>query len=398
MKRYDLIIVGGGMTGLTLLAAIQPSIDQGMSVALIDPAPTPSHSLIASPSFDDRATALSAQALNTFASLDLIGLETVVSHIKHIEVSDQGHMGYHKMSAENSGFSQFGAVISNRALGGLLWSRTKKIPIDWLFETQVSTIRPAADGHLLTLSNQENVKASMVMLCDGGRSRLTEQLGIETRSYPFNASARVAVVKTSQHHAGVAFERFTSKGPIALLPFGEYSALVWTVPDKHRNHLPQTNKEALPWLNLQFGQRLGNITKISEWTEYPLTERTASTLALHNLLVLGNSAATLHPVAGQGFNLAIRGLVRSANVVNERWSNQHTTPNFNELSLLAEDINKDQQLTVLFSRELIHSFGSSNPLIQLGRGIGLGSLDRHPSWSKTFALASMGLLSNTPAL
>ena len=83
MKRYDLIIVGGGMTGLTLLAAIQPSIDQGMSVALIDPAPTPSHSLIASPSFDDRATALSAQALNTFASLDLIGLETVVPHQAH---------------------------------------------------------------------------------------------------------------------------------------------------------------------------------------------------------------------------------------------------------------------------------------------------------------------------
>ena len=398
MNRYDLVLVGGGMAGLTLLAAITPAIEQGLTVALIDPAPMPTPEQTLSPSFDDRATALSAHALSTFKDLKLVGLEEVVSKITRIEVSDQGHLGYHNMDANQLDFAAFGGVVSNRALGGLLWNRTKDLGVNWHFKTEVCKIRPVAAGHLLTLSSEQTLQASMVLLCDGGRSGLTEQLGIKTNEYPFHACARVAVVKTSQPHQGAAFERFTATGPVALLPFGDYSALVWTIPQGQRHLLPKTPTEAIPWLNQHVGQRLGRITEVSNWVEYPLIEKTVSTLALHNLLLLGNSAATLHPVAGQGFNLAIRGITRSAEKINKLWQSQQRLPNFAELSLLASDILKDQNQTVLLSRELIRTFASKNPLIQFGRGLGLGSLDRHPSFSKAFALTSMGLLSNTPTL
>ncbi len=398
MERYELVVVGGGMTGLTLVAALQPAIEQGMKVALIDPAQKPNAVQAGSPSFDDRATALSAQTLTSLQDIHLPGLEPVLSNIKRIEVSDQGHVGYHEMTASQAGFDRYGAVIANRALGSLLWQRTQNLPIDWHFETEVNAITPLAQGHRLTLSKGTELEAGLVLLCDGGRSSLAQRLGFHVQQKPFHAHARVATVKTSQPHEGCAFERFTASGPIALLPFGEYSALVWTLPDAQLSKMPSTRETALQWLNEYFGQRLGTITDISDWQDYPLTEKTIDMQASHGLLVLGNSAATLHPVAGQGFNLAIRGLMRAARLICQVWRDQKTLPDFAQLNSLAGDILSDQQQTVLFSRELINTFGSHNPLLQLGRGIALGSLDRHPSCSKTFALASMGLLAGTPTL
>ncbi len=96
MNRYDLVIVGGGMAGLTLLTALEPAIQSGLSVSLIDPAPQPKTNAPTSPSFDDRATALSAQALETLNSLSLTELPNHLSNITDIEVSDHGHQSWVK--------------------------------------------------------------------------------------------------------------------------------------------------------------------------------------------------------------------------------------------------------------------------------------------------------------
>jgi 2-octaprenyl-6-methoxyphenol hydroxylase len=396
MERYEVIIVGGGMAGLTQLAAIHPAIQQGLSVAIIDPGEQVTSSNNHSPSFDDRATALSAHALETLTSFGVKALDNALSSITSIEVSDRSHAGYHRMAASEQRLERFGAVISNRVFGSLLWDHTCEYPIQWRFKTGVSEINPRQNGHVLTLSTGEQLEAGLVLLCDGGRSTLTESLGMTHQSRPFHAHARVASVKTTQPHDGAAFERFTEQGPVALLPFGQQSTLVWTIPDRLRSSLPETKLEALPWLNKHFGQRLGKITEISDWVEYPLTERLLNPIAAHGLLALGNTAATLHPVAGQGFNLAIRGIVRIANLINKQYAEDNKVPDFKQLNDVAKDIRNDQENTALFSRELINAYGSSNPLIQLGRGIGLNSLDRHPLFSHAFALGTMGHLAKTP--
>lgn len=398
MKHADLVIIGGGMTGLTLTAALRPSIEAGLSVSVIDPASAPIQAAPSSPSFDDRATALSQNTLDILTTLGIKNIDEFVSDIVDIEVSDAGHGGYHYMASQDQDRQRFGSIIANRSLGSLLWQQCQNLPVDFQFSQRVSAIKPMQDGHTVELSNGETLHSSLLILCDGGRSTLAQQLGFHRTHQPFNALARIATVKTEYAHQGRAFERFTPNGPIALLPFGHFSALVWTIPEPEANQYPSTKTSALAWLNDHFGQRLGRITDISQWYEYPLEESRTVTIAGHHCLVLGNAAATLHPVAGQGFNLAIRGVTRSALQINDTYLSENTLPTFAAFNQIAHDIIADQQTTMLASRSLIKLFGASNPIIQLGRNVGLNSLDRHPVFSQLFALAGMGYLSGAPSL
>jgi 2-octaprenyl-6-methoxyphenol hydroxylase len=397
MERYELVIVGGGMVGLTMALAIRPMINLNCSICLVDPAPEPNQLPLESPSFDDRATALAIYTLNTFESLGLTSLSSHVSPIEFIEVSDRGHAGFHQMSADEHGFNQFGAVIANKTLGRMLWQQAKTLNINFRFGQTVTNIMPTQQGHQLTLDNKDQLSCQYVVLCDGGRSGLHRQLGLLEKTHNFKARARIATVKTELPHQGRAFERFTESGPIALLPFADYSALVWTIPDHIYSTIVDLDKaNVIAWLNRQFGQRLGRITALSDWDEYPLVEKQLPISISHGFIALGNAAATLHPVAGQGFNLAIRGIMRCANLLNTQYKANQTLPSFALWQHLSEQIKNDQHNTVMFSNQLIQTFESSNLAVQLGRGVGLNSLDRHPMISKTFALASMGLIQNAP--
>jgi 2-octaprenyl-6-methoxyphenol hydroxylase len=327
--------------------------------------------------------------------LNIKNFDESLSLIKKIEVSDQGHIGFHSMTPNAAPLKRFGGVISNRMFGECLNKRTENIAAQRFTETEVLKIQPVTNGHQLSLSCDKKVEAKLVILCDGGRSQLAEKIGLYHKTHDFHAKARVATVKTTLPHHGVAFERFTSYGPVALLPFGEFSTLVWTVPNQHRTHLPSTLEDSIPWLNEHFGQRLGRITELSDWVEYPLQERLLTTNVAHGIIALGNTAATLHPVAGQGFNLAIRGIKRTAQLINQQFEANQTIPDFQQLNGLARQISEDQTITAQLSKELIRVFGSANPAIQLARGIGLNSLDRHPSFSQLLALAGMGYLANT---
>ncbi|TCS43176.1 FAD-dependent monooxygenase [Reinekea marinisedimentorum] len=396
MEQFDLAIIGGGMSGLTLLSALRKSIFSGLTVTLIDPADRPVNSQLSSPSFDDRATALSEQTLRIFNALALPGIERTISNITEIEVSDRGHAGSHQMLASDMGFTRYGAVIANKALGTLLWQQVKDLPVDWRFNSEAQQLKPLQNGQQISLSDGRVITARQIILCDGGRSDLTTQLGLGLREKHFNARARIATVTTREPHHGKAFERFTPTGPIALLPFGRFSALVWTVPEDNTELLEITPKAAIEWLNTHLCNRLGGISQISDWYEYPLIQKTLSTSCIHGLVATGNSAATLHPVAGQGFNLAIRGIARLAALINRHYTEQAELPGFHDFQQVCAEIEQDQQKTVGFSGELIRLFGSQSPLLQLGRNLGLGSLDRHPSFSKAFALGSMGLLESVP--
>jgi len=398
MARFELVVVGGGMVGMTLIAALQPAIEQGLGVTLIDPAPQPEQHLRTSPSFDGRATALSAQALQVFSALKMANFEQALSNIQEIEVSDRGQAGLLQLHARELGFQRFGAVIANADLGALLWQKIHTLPVHWRFNSQVAKLSPKQNGHSVTLADGTLLHADLVILCDGGRSKLHESLGFSLQEKSFQALARVATLTTAKAHQGRAFERFTELGPIALLPFGQASTLVWTVPQNQIDTLPNSPTSAIPWLEQRFGQRLGRITGLSDWSEYPLIERQMATTCSHGFLALGNAAATLHPVAGQGFNLALRGLARSAKLINSQYNQDRQLPSFSQLNAVADSIAQDQAKTAGVSRELIRLFQSSAPLLRWGRGLGLNSLDRHPSFRQSVALAGMGLLEDVPTL
>lgn len=399
MKPFDIAIVGGGLVGLTLVRALQPALEAGARLVVIDPAPAPTGQAPQSPSFDDRATALAAYSCLALERLGLgEPLERCASAIRWIEVSDKGHAGYQVMDAKDHPEGVFGRVIGNAALGRILWQGVQSLPgVDWRFDTRVETVVPGQADSSLQLDRGDALAARLVILCDGGRSPLTGELGIRHQLRDYGARAVIATARTEQPHAGRAYERFTNTGPIAMLPFGDYSALVWTVPSRLEKRFQALNEhDRLALLNQRFGQRLGRITELGPLSGYPLQRRTATELVRHRLLVLGNAAATLHPVAGQGFNLALRSVMRAARVLNQQLIQGDDAGAIAPLRTLATSIQTDMAITAGFSDTLVRGFGSERPWLQLGRGLGLNALDRHPLLGRGFALASMGLLHGAP--
>lgn len=395
MEPFDIAIVGGGMVGLTLACALKPSLSEGARVVLIDPAPRPTQATPRSPSFDDRATALSAFTHLAFERLDIWrALAPFATDIRWIEVSDRGYAGYQVMEADEFPGHPFGAVVANSSLGQVLWQQAEPLPgVEWRFGDEVSRMTPTQTHQQLDLASGERIAARQVFLCDGGRSALAQSLGLKQTVKDYQAFARVATVRTDHPHGGRAFERFTEEGPIALLPFGHFSALVWTLPQRlHKRVQAMTPEQQLDLLNDRFGHRLGRITEIGETVEYPLSLRQALEPARHRLLVLGNSAATLHPVAGQGFNLALRSVLRAAEQMNRTLLTHGDPGDFGVLSQLATEIDTDQAMTARFSDNLVRAFAATHPLIKIGRTLGLNLLDSHPLLRNAFTLASMGML------
>lgn len=379
------------MAGLTLIALLAPAIRGGLKVTLIDPAQPPNLKGSESPSFDDRATALSAHSLKVLQGLGLSHPSTLFTPLRGIEVSDRGHFGYHRFNAENLAQQQFGAVVANRALGQALWRQVQSLPVNWQFGTAATKLSPLADGMSIQLDNDQQMAADLVLLCDGGRSPLTDQLGLTRSQFDFDSVAHVASVKTERAHQGWAFERFTADGPIALLPFGEFSTLVWTQPVSQAMNPNEAPERALEALNQKFGQRLGRITQISQCTTFPLIEQRLARTATHHLAVLGNGATTLHPVAGQGFNLALRGLQTVAQTILTYYERHQKVPDYRVLAPVMDGLESEQQQLSLLTRQLVGTFRSKNPLVQLSRGVGLNMLDRHAWFSHAFTLYSMGL-------
>src|SRR5690606_25593390 len=152
------------------------------------------------------------------------------------------------------------------------------------------------------------LESDLLVIADGGRSGLLDQLGIHRRVNPYQQVAVIANVTTANGHAGVAYERFTETGPLALLPLsGQRSALVWTLAVDVAEEVAQLPDEAfLERLQAAFGFRMGALLRVGERASYPLNLIEAEEQVRSNLVVLGNAAHSLHPIAGQGFNLSLR--------------------------------------------------------------------------------------------
>lgn len=392
-SSYDLLVVGAGMVGLTLLAALQPAIRQGLGVALVDAGEQPAAGQPTSPmQLAARTTALSQQSLSLLSKLSLPSLTPLLTDIAQIEVSDRGHLGYHLMRAHDQGFARYGAVITNATLTRHLWQQVQALPIDFYFADPAAAIQRHQRGAEIWLRSGRKLTAGFVIVCTGDESTLLAQVGMQAKKHAFNAYARVAGLKTTVPPANRAFERFTQSGPLALLPYGDYCSLVWTLNASEQATAAPDETAALAWLNQAFGQRLGRIIELTDWLEYPLTQLTLSYPLTHHLLALGNAATRLHPVAGQGFNLAVRAVAQTAVLVNQSWLQQKTLPSYADWSKLADNLCQDQQRTVGFTHGLVRLFGSTNPLLCAARGAALSAFDRHPALHRSLALAAMGLL------
>ena len=233
---HDIVIVGGGLVGASLGCALAPLIERyGWRVAIIEAnaLPQSAEETTWQPSFDARASAIAEGSAQRFRQLGVWeAMQVEATPINRIHISERGRLGATRLNAQELGVAALGHVIPNAWMGRVLHQKLQQLPIEWHCPATVAQMTPTASGHHLRLSDGSELTAALTILADGGRSGLLEQLGIHRQVRPYGQTAIIANITSSQGHAGVAYERFTESGPLALLPMSAgRSALVWTQPE-----------------------------------------------------------------------------------------------------------------------------------------------------------------------
>ncbi len=297
MEHVDIAIVGGGPVGAALAAGLQNS---GLSVAILE-----ARSKLEAP--DPRALALSQGAyliLNRLGAWDTLAAHATA--IESIHVSQRGGLGRAVLTAQDVDASALGYVAEYGDLYAALAKRMTDCGATLLTGARVNAVQATAGYGMLRFQHEgveKMLTASLVVLSEGGKSLPAAMR--EEKDY--GQSAVVCTVKTQQPHAHRAYERFTPEGPIALLPLGDDYALVWTTPNAQLEaRLALSDAEFLAHLQSAFGDRQGRFLAASHRAAFPLKLALAAASASPRIVRIGNAAHTLHPVAGQGFNLGLR--------------------------------------------------------------------------------------------
>jgi 2-octaprenyl-6-methoxyphenol hydroxylase len=316
-SHCDIAIVGGGMVGASLALSLAGT---RLHVMLIEAVAANS---AAQPSFDDRSTALgngARQILNTLGVWD--ELAPSAAPIREIHISDAGHFGFARLNAAEHGLAAFGYTISNRHLGAALWRALERAPqIELRSPARVSAVTLGPEWAQLTVQGDTGedsvVQARLVVAADGAHSLVKQAAGIDSSESDYQQVAVVANVGTDRSARGIAFERFTATGPLALLPLadGAYT-VVWTLsPDVAQAMRECDEGEFCRALQHSFGWRAGQILKIGQRASYPLSLVRAEGLTGERVALIGNAAQALHPVAAQGFNLGLRDAAMLAELI-----------------------------------------------------------------------------------
>ncbi|MBM7063225.1 2-octaprenyl-6-methoxyphenyl hydroxylase [Pseudomonas sp. UL073] len=389
MSRVDLAIIGGGLVGASLALALQGEAKlRGWRIVLIEPfAPGDGYQ----PSYDARSTALSYGSRQVYERLGVWDkIAERAEPIRQIHVSDRGRFGATRLRAEDEGVPALGYVAENAWLGHCLWQAMDHAVIDWRCPTEVVRMEALGDGYRLLLGDDTSLDCQLAVLADGGRSGLREQLGIHVQHTAYRQSALIANLTPSEPHLGQAFERFTADGPLALLPLADNRcALVWSRSSADAQRLAGAAERVfLDELQEAFGYRLGALRQVGVRHLYPLALSEAQEQVRPHLVLLGNAAHTLHPIAGQGYNLSLRDTWALAEALLES-----TAPlgDFATLQRYHRNQQLDQQLTVGFSDRVTRLFSNDTALIAAGRNLGLLGLDLLPPAKRWFARQAMGL-------
>ncbi len=412
--KHPIVVVGGGLAGLSFALA---AAGVARPVLLVESSPAGPGAGAGAESaaalgpdrdasetdFDARSTALSAGARKIYQSLGVWDdLGAAACPIRRIEVSDQGHLGGVCFDRSEQGLEALGYVVENHRLHSALRTAVAaSTEIELLAPAGVSAARPTPEGMQLTIRqgrNERKLAAALTVLAAGGESPLAARLGIERRGKSYGQYALAANIALERPHRNTAYERFTARGPLAVLPLprsgGRHRAsLVWTLQEAAaRDYLQLPERELLPELQREFGPGMGRVTGIGRRGCFPLRLIQAGEQARPGLVLLGNAAHTLHPVAGQGFNLALRDCMALAAAVRDGTGRGRMPGDMAVLRDYLDRRKSDQERTILFTDLLVDLFSGQSTARKLFRRSGLFALDLFPPARNQLARHAMGLI------
>lgn len=396
---YDLLIIGGGMVGASLACAVS---GKGLRIGLVEAVP---YSSDKQPSYDARAIALSYGTQRILKALGVWkALAFEACPIKQIHVSDRGHFGASRLYAEKEGVPALGYVAEARDIGHALMFKVSQLDdVELICPAQLKQLDFQEDhckARLNINGEEKSVTCKLLVAADGGKSAIREQLHLTTRESQYHQTAIITTVSTSKPHNHVAYERFTEQGPLAFLPLTEgRCSVVWTQPDDQVDEIMSLQDEPFTQqLQQRFGHRLGRITRVGKRHAYPLKLLHTTEQIRPRLAVIGNAAHTLHPIAGQGFNLGLRDVATLAQVIVDGHQEKQDIGEFALLQRYSQWREKDQHNTIIFTDNITRLFSNDSAPLGIARSLGLLALDLSPPLKHTLGKLAMGQAGKQPKL
>lgn len=356
-------------------------------------------------SFDARSTALSYGSSKIFSSMGLWQeMARSVTPILEIQVSDKGRFGSVKITSAEQHVDALGYVIENRDLGDCLNAAINGSSIVQILRS--ASIQLAAHSeHGMSLQitsggNSHALETRLLILADGGKSPVCKTLGISHREEQYDQQALIANIAVEMPHRNIAFERFTDSGPLAVLPLAENGnqyrcSLVWTLRnDQVGEYLALSDSEIMSRLQKSFGNRLGKIQQFGKRYCNSLGLMVATEQIRPGLVLLGNVAHTLHPVAGQGLNLALRDAEALVETLLQASVKGEHLGSIQVLQRYLHKQQADQNRTINFTDITTRMFSSNSAGKVLLRKFGLLGIDLIPALRREFSNLAMGISSN----
>jgi 2-octaprenyl-6-methoxyphenol hydroxylase len=364
-ETADIVIAGGGPVGSALALALQPA---GWRVVLLEARTT-------GPG-DARPLALS---YGSRLILDRLGvwpaLAPDATPIRHIHVSQRGGFGRVGLEADEAGLPELGYVVDYGALAQALAQAAQACAADCRSGARVESWQagdPARVQYAMTGEAGEvrhSLQTPLLVIADGAGVAGADDVD-------YRQCAVTARVVSERPHNNTAYERFTSQGPLALLPDGNGWALVWTTsPERAQQLCAQEPRSFLDELQAEFGGRAGHFSSVSARASYPLHLRRAPRAPLEHTVLIGNAAQTLHPVAGQGFNLGLRDAWALAGYALETAAAPGSAAWLREYHARRD---RDRGSSIGITHALVRLFSNDLPPLSLARGAGLTLLGCMP--------------------
>jgi 2-octaprenyl-6-methoxyphenol hydroxylase len=448
-KSFDIVISGGGLSGCLMalsLADLTKADGSLLSIAIVEENTSEASTLRdneaaqqknISPLFDERVLALSHASAKYFDSIDVwqhLSLDACA--IEKIDISDRGYYGKARIEAKNHGVSALGYVIAMAKIGqGQLKVLASKSNVQWFSPDTITDIgwQPSNEvipeltpeqilklpnkianeqdielanelGNTLdntiinvTLSSGDILQTSLLLACDGVNSPCRQLAKIDVNKSDYQQVALIANVTTEKAHNNKAFERFTEFGPIAMLPLAALKntqsrcSLVWTMSAEQSEQFLALNDDEFSYqLELAFGSWLGAISQVGKRDAYPLVLLQAQQQTYHRMALIGNASHTIHPIAGQGFNLGLRDVQLMASLIEKQLQNQADIGSFTLLNDYSKKRAQDQKQIITLTDSLVTLFSNDLPPLVVGRNTGLKIMNYFQPLKSTLVNKLMG--------
>ncbi|MFZ2315287.1 MAG: UbiH/UbiF/VisC/COQ6 family ubiquinone biosynthesis hydroxylase [Gammaproteobacteria bacterium] len=400
MQTHDVMIVGGGMVGLTLALALAEQTS--LSIAVLE---ARSDAIDWSPDrYQPRVSAIALSSVRIFKALKVWDTLVTkrVSPFTQISVWDAKWQGEIEFQAQDIAEASLGFIIENNLIQQVLLEKVKQSPkIKLISPVDLVSLNETLTGVELAASDGQTFKSKLVVGADGAHSWLRQQTGIDINQHDYLQKALVATVHTMLPHQQIARQVFLETGPLAFLPLAspQMSSIVWSLPTTDADYLKALNVDFFKQKLMQaFGGRLGEIVNVEQRFAFPLKHQQATQYVKSRVALIGDAAHTIHPLAGQGVNMGLLDACSLADVICDAQKARRDFSSIHQLRRF-ERWRKADNMPMLKGVDVIKQFFASDKnAIELLRYVGLETTNQLGALKNMFIRHAVGNRQDLPRL